>query len=114
MITRHLHTLTTRDHTEDRTHHHLVVDDDGLGFVLHDVRLTTGSRMLRESREEPEAIYALEGSGRLVELRTGRSHALTPGSVVVVERDDRVAIVADTRLRLMWVGRVEESLGGAK
>ena len=107
MIVRHLHTLgdEARLHTDAGTHHGLVLDHDRLGFALYDARFLAGSRTVVEHGGQGEAVYCLEGTGAIEDLRTGGRHEVTPGTVYTLEPGDRHALVAHTRLRVLWVAR---------
>ncbi|WP_109476900.1 ectoine synthase [Paraburkholderia sp. C35] len=79
----------------------LVVAADGVGFSLHDTTVEEGTQMELQYRHHVEANYCFAGEGEVVDLTSGETFQLGPGSVYVLDKHDRHlvrAIKGDLRL----------------
>lgn len=59
--------------------HRLLLAGDGTGYSLHDTTLRAGTVTTMEYRNHVEAVYCLEGEGRLTDLAAGRAWDVRPG-----------------------------------
>lgn len=66
----------------------LLVRDDGLGYSLNDTYVDEGVEMHLHYKNHVETNYCIAGSGEVVDLATGRVHALGPGSVYTLNNHD--------------------------
>jgi L-ectoine synthase len=79
----------------------LIVANDGVGFSVHDTTVLEGSHLEMEYKHHIEANYCFEGHGEVVDLATGETHEIKPGSIYVLDKHDRHilrAIKGDLRL----------------
>lgn len=77
--------------------------EDGMGFSFHDTVLFAGTRTEMRYAHHLEAVYCIEGEGRLTDLGTGEVHAVGPGSLYALDQHDHHALEAVTDLRMMCV-----------
>jgi L-ectoine synthase len=79
----------------------LIVASDSVGFSVHDTTVPEGSELELEYKHHIEANYCFEGYGEVVDLATGKTHEIKPGSIYVLDKHDRHivrAIKGDLRL----------------
>ena len=81
----------------------LLVQGDQLGFSLHDTVIRAGTETAMWYRHHVEAVYCIEGTGRLLERDTGKTHVIAPGTVYALDQHDRHVLYAETDLRLVCV-----------
>ncbi len=81
----------------------LLVKKDQLGFSLHDTVIRAGTETVMWYQHHVEAVYCIEGRGRLLERDNGQSHVIEPGTVYALNQRDRHVLYAETDLRLVCV-----------
>jgi L-ectoine synthase len=81
----------------------LLLRADGMGFSMHDTVLFAGTRTEMRYTHHLEAVYCIEGRGRLVEVRSGTVHELEPGTIYALDEHDHHVLEADTDLRFVCV-----------
>jgi L-ectoine synthase len=81
----------------------LLLADDALGFSLHDTVISAGTTTDMWYKHHVEAVYCIEGTGRLVDRDTGDTYELNPGTVYALDDRDRHQVQAVTDLRMVCV-----------
>lgn len=81
----------------------LILQDDGVGFSLHDTVLYAGTTTDMWYKNHIEAVYCIEGEGFLTDKKTGEEHHITPGTMYLLNDHDRHRLVAKTDLRVVCV-----------
>ncbi|HVM39654.1 MAG TPA: ectoine synthase [Acidimicrobiia bacterium] len=76
---------------------------DGMGFSLHDTVLHAGTTTTMWYRNHVEAVYCIEGEGRLTDFATGAVHRIAPGTMYALDQHDRHELEAVTDLRVVCV-----------
>lgn len=76
---------------------------DGLRFSLHDTIIHAGTRTEMEYKHHVEAVYCVAGVGTLTEVRTGKVHVVTEGTLYVLDGHERHVLEARSELRLVCV-----------
>jgi L-ectoine synthase len=79
----------------------LIVASDGVGFSVHDTTVPEGSTLEMEYKHHIEANYCFAGFGEVLDVATGQTHEIKPGSIYVLDKHDRHilrAIKGDLRL----------------
>jgi L-ectoine synthase len=79
----------------------LIVASDNVGFSVHDTTVPEGSQLELEYKHHVEANYCFQGHGEVVNLATGETFEINPGSIYVLDKHDRHilrAIKGDLRL----------------
>lgn len=72
----------------------LLLESDGMGFTLCDTTVRPGTTSDMEYRQHLEAVYCLEGRGRLIDS-DGQEHDVLPGVMYALDRNDPHRLVAD-------------------
>jgi L-ectoine synthase len=81
----------------------LLLAGDGTRFSLHDTVLQAGTSTEMCYRNHVEAVYCIEGIGRLVDLDHEAVHPVEPGTLYVLDGHERHCLIADTDLRVVCV-----------
>ena len=77
--------------------------DDGVGFTMTQTTVAAGRSMDMQYKNHVEANLIIEGTARLTELDTGRTHELQAGSMYTLDEHDRHRLEALTDLRIVCV-----------
>lgn len=85
------------------TSRRLLLWDDSMGFSLHDTEIEAGAELSMHYRNHLEAVYVIEGKGKIVALDKGAEYELSPGTVYALNNHDRHLLIADTKLRTVCV-----------
>lgn len=81
----------------------LILAGDAVGFSLHDTVLHAGTDTPMWYRHHVEAVYVIEGRGRLEDLDHGRTYVLEPGTMYLLDGHEHHRVVAETDLRTVCV-----------
>lgn len=96
----------------------LLIEKDQMGYSLTDTVINAGSSSLLEYKNHLEACYCIEGEGEVVDQTTGETHAITPGVMYALDKNEKHILRADKTMRLVCVfnpplkGGEKHSLGG--
>ena len=77
--------------------------DDGVNFSLHLTELDAGAELELEYANHFEANYCISGEGEVVDVKTGQTHQLRPGSMYTLDQHDRHILRTKTPMTLMCV-----------
>ena len=66
----------------------LLLAGDGVGYSLHDTVVRQGSVQHMQYKNHIESNYCIEGEGEVEDVATGEKHALSPGSLYVLDKHD--------------------------
>ena len=81
----------------------LLLARDRVGFSLHDTVLFAGTSTSMHYANHIEAVYVIEGSGKLHDHETGEVHELSPGTMYLLDGHERHTLVAETDVRTVCV-----------
>ena len=88
---------------ETWTSRRLLLKGDGMGFSLHDTILYAGTTTEMEYQNHLEAVYCIEGKGRLKDLVNDREYPIEPGTMYALSENERHILIADQQLRMVCV-----------
>ncbi len=74
---------------------------DRMGFSLHDTIVKEGTEQRLHYKHHLEANYCISGRGEVVDVRTGKTFAIGPGTLYALDQNDEHilrAISGDLRL----------------
>ncbi len=77
--------------------------DDGVGFTLTETTVDAGSEQVLWYKHHVEANYVIEGEGEVENVDSGETFALAPGSLYVLDNNEKHRLRAFTRMRLVCV-----------
>lgn len=82
----------------------ILLNSDAMGFSLHDTVLEEGSEQVLEYKHHLEANYCIAGEGEVVDLATGATYPIRPGTLYALDKNDRHVLRAGRGgLRLVCV-----------
>jgi len=67
----------------------LLLKDDGMGFSFHVTTMFAGEEIRMHYKNHLESVFVLSGEGTVEDLGTGETHALSPGTLYVLNDHDR-------------------------
>ncbi len=66
----------------------ILLKKDGLGYSFHDTIMEEGSEMHIQFKNHIETNYCIGGEGEVVDVATGETHPLKPGTIYVLDKHD--------------------------
>ena len=106
MIVRKLADLNDTDRqvtAETWTSRRLLLADDGMGFSLHDTLIYAGTTTEIHYQNHLEAVYCIQGQGRVTIVDTGEVHEISAGTVYALDGNEKHLLTADTEMRMVCV-----------
>jgi L-ectoine synthase len=79
----------------------ILLKDDGMGFSLHDTIVKEGCEQKLHYKHHLEANYCISGRGEVVDVKTGKTYPIEPGTLYALDKNDEHilrAISGDLRL----------------
>ncbi|WP_153102206.1 ectoine synthase [Paraburkholderia hayleyella] len=79
----------------------LIVAADQVGYSVHDTTVKEGAEQILEYKHHIEANYCFAGEGEVVDVASGITYPLRPGTIYVLDKHDRHilrALKGDLRL----------------
>lgn len=67
----------------------MLLKDDGMGFSFHITTMYAGKVLEMHYKNHYEAVFVLNGEGKIEDLGTGETHELRPGVLYVLNEHDR-------------------------
>lgn len=81
----------------------LLLAKDRVGFSLHDTILYSGTSTTMHYANHIEAVYVIEGRAKLHNHEDGEVHELTPGTMYLLNGNERHTVVVEDDLRVICV-----------
>ncbi|MCA9064942.1 MAG: ectoine synthase [Planctomycetaceae bacterium] len=81
----------------------LLLKSDGMGFSLHDTIIHAGTSTEMHYQNHLEAVYCIEGRGRLIDLAGREEHQISAGTMYALNKHDRHVLIADETMRMVCV-----------
>jgi L-ectoine synthase len=82
----------------------ILLKADGMGFSLHDTVVKAGTEQRLHYKHHLEANYCISGRGEVVDVRTGKTFAIEPGTLYALDQNDEHILRAiDGDLRLVCI-----------
>ncbi|MEQ9407634.1 MAG: ectoine synthase [Fuerstiella sp.] len=106
MIVRRLEDLTEtarETRAETWTSRRFLLKEDGMGFSMHDTILYAGTTTKMHYQNHLEAVYCIEGRGRLKDLSNDTEHEIKAGTMYALSGNERHILIADEQLRMICV-----------
>ncbi|KMP10534.1 L-ectoine synthase [Candidatus Nitromaritima sp. SCGC AAA799-A02] len=106
MIVRKLEEITGTDSeisAENWSSHRILLKKDGMGFSFHDTKIFPGTETFMWYRHHVEAVYCIEGKGELVDLTTGETYTIEPGTLYALNGNEKHVLRTQTGLRMICV-----------
>lgn len=106
MIVRTVEDITGTDRdvvTENWRSKRLVLSSDRVGFSVHETTLDPGVVNEFWYANHIEAVFVVEGEGELTDHATGETYQLGPGSIYVLDENDKHQLRPFTSMRTVCV-----------
>jgi len=81
----------------------LLLRDDGMGFSFHITTIYAGADLPMHYKNHLESVYCVSGEGSIEDLATGEVHAIRPGVIYALDKNDRHVLRAKTALVMACV-----------
>ena len=81
----------------------LLLAKDQVGFSLHDTIMKAGTETTMWYKNHIEAVYCIEGEGQLDDLVNGKTYQLSPGTLYVLNGNERHIVRPKTDVRMVCV-----------
>ncbi|GAB09556.1 L-ectoine synthase [Gordonia araii NBRC 100433] len=81
----------------------IVLAGDGVGFSFHETTIEAGTVNEFHYANHVEAVWLVEGEGLLTNRETGEVHVLSPGTMYLLDGNERHTVAASTQLRMLCV-----------
>jgi L-ectoine synthase len=108
MIVKHLDDIlgTAADvDTEGWNSRRLIFKDAGMGYSVNDTIIKPGAELEMAYQNHLETVYCIEGEGEIVDLATGQTHTIRPGTIYALNEHDHHKLKANkgTHMRMVCV-----------
>lgn len=106
MIVRSLDDLIATDretNAETWSSRRFLLKSDGMGFSLHDTIIHAGTSTEMHYKNHLEAVYCIEGKGRLKDLTNDTEYEIAAGTMYALSGNERHLLIAETQLRMVCV-----------
>ena len=97
----------------------LILNDDAVGFSLHDTIIYAGTESLLWYKHHIEAVYCIEGEGEVETTDDGKVYPISAGTVYLLNGNERHLLRATSTMRMVCVfnppvtGREDHDADGA-
>lgn len=81
----------------------LLLNNDALGFSLHDTIIHAGTETLIWYKHHLEAVYCIEGEGEVETTENGKIHPIKAGTVYALNGNERHLLRAHSTMRMVCV-----------
>jgi L-ectoine synthase len=82
----------------------ILLKSDGMGFSLHDTLIREGTEQRLHYKHHLEANYCISGRGEVVDVKTGKSYPIVPGTLYALDQhDEHILRATSGDLRLICV-----------
>lgn len=106
MIVRRLNEIAGSDrevNAANWTSRRLLLAGDGMGFSLHDTTIYAGTTTEIHYQNHLEAVYCVQGKGRITVIETGEVFEVEDGTVYALDQHERHLLTADSDMRMVCV-----------
>lgn len=81
----------------------LLLREDRMGFSLHDTIILAGTSTHIHYANHLEAVYCIEGAGRVRLVESGEVFEIEAGTVYALDKNDEHMLEADSDMRMICV-----------
>lgn len=81
----------------------LLLKDDNMGFSFHITTIYAGADFQMHYQHHLESVYCVSGTGEVESLDTGEKHAISPGTIYILDKHDRHVLRAFTEMKMACV-----------
>lgn len=81
----------------------LLLASDNMGFSFHITTIYANTETHMHYKNHLESVYCISGKGEIRDLGTGETHAITPGTIYILNNNDKHILWAHEELSLACV-----------
>lgn len=82
----------------------LLLEKDKMGFSLHETIIPKNTTLTLHYQNHLEAVYCIEGKGKLTNLDNNEGHDIYPGVIYALDKNDRHILMSfDKELKFVCV-----------
>lgn len=81
----------------------IVLADDRVGFSFHETTIPAGTHNEFHYANHIEAVWLIEGKGKLVDLDNNKEYPLGPGSMYLLNGHEKHQVICEEQMRMMCV-----------
>jgi L-ectoine synthase len=81
----------------------LLLKDDNMGFSFHITTIYQGADFQMHYQHHLESVYCISGEGEVEILADGNKHAITPGTIYILDKHDKHILRAFKEMKLACV-----------
>ena len=81
----------------------MLLRKDGMGFSFHDTTIKAGTETHIHYQNHLEAVYCVGGVGEIEDLKTGKVHPISDGTMYALNEHDEHLLRASKDLRMICV-----------
>lgn len=81
----------------------LLLRNDDMGFSFHITTIYAGADFRMHYQNHLESVYCISGRGEIEELDSGEVHAITPGTLYILDKHDKHILRSHEELELACV-----------
>ena len=81
----------------------LILNEDAVGFSLHDTIIHAGTETLIWYKHHIEAVYCIDGEGEVETTDNGKVYPIRAGTVYLLNGNERHLLRATTTMRMICV-----------
>ncbi len=81
----------------------LLLKDDNMGFSFHITTIYAGADFNMHYQHHLESVYCISGEGEVETLVDNKKHAITPGTLYILDQHDKHTLRAVTEMKMACV-----------
>lgn len=81
----------------------MLLADDNMGFSFHITTIYANTETHMHYKNHLESVYCISGKGEIKDLATGETHSISPGTLYVLNLNDKHILYAHEELSLACV-----------
>lgn len=81
----------------------LLLKNDGMGFSFHITTVYAGTETPMHYQHHLESVYCISGEGEVEAVDDGTVHPVGPGTIYILDKNDRHVLRARTEMKLACV-----------
>lgn len=81
----------------------LLLASDNMGFSFHITTIYANTETHMHYKNHLESVYCISGKGEIRDLATGETHPITPGTIYILNNNDKHILWAHEELSLACV-----------
>ena len=81
----------------------MLLKDDNMGFSFHITTIYAGTETHMHYQQHLESVYCISGTGEIQDLATGARYPIAPGTIYILDKNDKHILWAHTELSLACV-----------